>query len=498
VTILLGKGDGTFTESSSYTPKFSDPTNAAVGDFNSDGNSDLAVTISDSDYVAILLGNGSGGFTVSGIPAGQYPVSIVVGDFNGDGIPDLAVGGGQNADTLTILLGNGDGSFTAAKNSPITMSVGTFDNPDGIRLGDFNGDGKMDLAVAGGGNPAVTILLGNGNGTFSNATNSPVTLNSTALALSVGDFNGDGIADLAVVVGSTPGTMAILLGNGNGTFTQLASGPVPTGELGGAFLAVGDFNGDGLTDISVLSEAEASASVLLSQLTETATATATGISPLGTGTQQVDASYPGNSLYGASVSATTGLTAVTPPSFAITGAAVTVAPGATTGNTSTITITPAGGFTGSVALTASITASPTSAVYPPTLSFGATTPASITGSAAGSATLTITTTASTSGTCTSSNQTPREFPWYAGGGAVLACVFLFGIPARRRRWQSMLGMLLLLVAFVGGLMACGSGGGGIACPALSTSGTTAGTYTVTVTGASNALTETGTVTLTVQ
>jgi N-acetylneuraminic acid mutarotase len=182
-----------------------------------------------------------------------------------------------------------------------------------------------------------------------------------------------------------------------------------------------------------------------------------------------------------------------PPSFTVSGTAVSVTPGATTGNTSTITLAPSGAFTGNVALTASVTSSPTGAQYPPTLSFGSTSPVNISSTTAGTATLTLTTTAATR----SALSYPKRpgVPWYATGGAALACLLLFGLPARRRNWRTMLGILMLLVAITGSVMACGGGGngggGGIA-------GTTAGAYTITVTGTSSSITETGTVTLTVQ
>jgi hypothetical protein len=117
-------------------------------------------------------------------------------------------------------------------------------------------------------------------------------------------------------------------------------------------------------------------------------------------------------------------------------------PGATNANTSTVTLTPAAGFTGSVALTASLTSSPTGAQYLPTLSFGSTSPVNIAGATAGTATLTVTTTAATS----SALLHPRDpgARWYAGGGAVLACLLLFGIPARRRNSRTMLGLFMLL------------------------------------------------------
>ena len=186
---------------------------------------------------------------------------------------------------------------------------------------------------------------------------------------------------------------------------------------------------------------------------------------------------------------------LSPPRFTVGGASVSISPGATSGNTSTITITPIGGFTGNVKLTATITSSPTGAQDIPTLSFGSTTPVSITSTTAGTATLTISTTAATSGALT--YPVRPGFRWYANGSGALAFALVFGmcVPMRRRGWRARFGLLVVLVALTGGLLACGSGsgGGGGGNP-----GTTAGTYTVTVTGTSGNTTATGTVTLTVQ
>jgi hypothetical protein len=183
----------------------------------------------------------------------------------------------------------------------------------------------------------------------------------------------------------------------------------------------------------------------------------------------------------------------TAANVSISGTPVSVVPGATTGNTSTITVTPSGGFTGSVALTATITSSPTGGQNLPTLSFGSTSPVNITGFGSGTAILTITTTAATSSALTYPKRPGA--PWFAGGSP-LACLLLIVIPARRRRGWAMLGMLALMVALSSSVLACGGslagGGGGGA------GGTTAGTYTITVTGISGTLSQTGTVTLTVQ
>jgi hypothetical protein len=180
---------------------------------------------------------------------------------------------------------------------------------------------------------------------------------------------------------------------------------------------------------------------------------------------------------------------ITPaPPFTLAGTAVSVAPGATTGNTSTITVTPSGGFTGTVSLSCAIV--PIAASDPATCGI----PASVTisGATAQTATLTVYTTAATS----SALVYPKRpgVPWYAAGGATLACLLLFGIPARRRSWRTMLGMVMLLAAISSVVLGCGGGGGG----GGGNTGTTPGSYVITVTGTSGADTETGTVALTVQ
>jgi hypothetical protein len=176
--------------------------------------------------------------------------------------------------------------------------------------------------------------------------------------------------------------------------------------------------------------------------------------------------------------------------FAITGTAVSVAPGATTGNTSTITVTPGtAGYTGTVSLSCAIT--PIAASDPATCSLPAT--VTLSGTAAQTATLTVYTTAASSSTLVYPGR--PGVPWYAAGGATLACLLLFGIPARRRKWRTMLGMVALLAAISSVVLGCGGGGGGGCC---GNSGTTPGSYTITVTGTSGAGTETGTVALTVQ
>jgi hypothetical protein len=201
--------------------------------------------------------------------------------------------------------------------------------------------------------------------------------------------------------------------------------------------------------------------------------------------------------YAASAVASALYTINLPPSFKISGTPVAVASGATTSNASTITVTPGGSFTGSVTLTAAITSNPANAMNPPTLSFGSTSSVSITGSSAATATLTITTTPSTMSALHPVNL--RGHGWVAAGGASLALMMFFGIPNCRRRWHVTLGLVLILLTVTNGMVACGGGGnsphGGNS--SQGSPGTTPGAYTITVTGTSGPLTETGTIELTV-
>jgi hypothetical protein len=268
VTILLGNGDGTFTQATNSPIALGNTTFAVVvGDFNRDGKADLDVL---SGYyngtVTIFLGNGDGTFTqaagnptAAGNPSGTNEAAVI-GDFNGDGIPDLAVA--NDAGSVTILLGNGDGTFTPASGGPITMG----ETPLSLAVGDFNGDGILDFATVNFDNANISIFLGNGDGTFTQAAGSPIPVGSYPYAISAADFNKDGKIDLAVAnsayTSSSTGTVTILLGNGDGTFTQAADSPVTVG-YGPRSAAVGDFNGDGIPDLAVANNYNDTVTILL-------------------------------------------------------------------------------------------------------------------------------------------------------------------------------------------------------------------------------------------
>jgi len=284
-TVLLGNGDGTFTTEKNL-PLGTTP--YVVGDFNGDGTLDL---VSNDGHV--LLGNGDGTFTAGAslpVVAGPY----VVGDFNGDGVLDLVLSDGL------VLLGKGDGTFVEGAYLP----TGT----EPYVVGDFNGDGVLDLVSNDG-----MVLLGKGDGTFTAGESLPA-----SGPFVVGDFNGDGTLDLATFLTTpyadgTSYTVTMLLGNGDGTFTVTTRSD-PSG-YDPVLLATGDFNGDGVSDL-IVSEGffhgdGSDAKVSLSGVPASTAATSNvSVLPAGSGTHQVVASYAGDSNYKATTSSATSLTAV--------------------------------------------------------------------------------------------------------------------------------------------------------------------------------------------
>lgn len=300
VTILLGNGSGGFTSNGVFgTDAF--PNSIAIGDYNLDGRPDLAIANSNSNNVTVRFGLAGGffGFSAS-YPVGTDPRQVIAVDLTGEGITDL-VCVNQGSNNVSVLIGNANGTFNAAVSTagvgagPLSVASGRFNTDQladiavaafldqnavvragtgsstlGTGLGsvplpsfpyyvvahDFNGDGFADVAMASGGTVSVKLNAA-GAGFSGQPANYPV--GTTVRALAVGDFNGDGRADL-VATSRDSNVVSILLGTGTGTFT----GPVTfTGGGSPDSVTVADFNGDGRPDLAISNATNGTVSVLL-------------------------------------------------------------------------------------------------------------------------------------------------------------------------------------------------------------------------------------------
>jgi hypothetical protein len=270
LNLLLGAGDGTFPQTAAYETG-SGLWSVIVADLNHDSKPDVAVGNGYSDSVSVLLGKGDGSFPSSSLyPAGPDPYAVLAADFNGDGHVDLAVANQEGPQlpansTVSILLGRGDGTFQQAVESK------TGPKPTALAAADFNNDGKLDLVTANlvgqnaGGGPipgTVSILMGKGDGSFQPPRDYAGGVRPIALA--VGDYDSDGKLDLAVgAVGQSDfdgGSVVILLGRGDGTFG--AGRGFQAGKHLVSLERV-DFNGDGKADL--LAGTQSGAVLLLGQ-----------------------------------------------------------------------------------------------------------------------------------------------------------------------------------------------------------------------------------------
>lgn len=255
IELWPGDGDGTFGFKSLYLAAGT-ALAVEIGDLNGDKKPDLVVANSSSNTVSVLLGRGDGSFGARrDFVTGNAPQSVAIGDLNGDGRPDLVAANAGSSylpgNTVSVLLCNVDGSFAAKSD------YGTGNDPTSVAIGDLNGDGRLDLAVADGLSSSVSVLLGNGDGTLGVKTDCAT--GDGAWSVAIGDLNGDRKPDL-VVANSSSQTVSVLLGNGDGTFG--AKTDCGTG-IGPVSVAIEDLDGDGKPDLAVANDSSNTVSVLL-------------------------------------------------------------------------------------------------------------------------------------------------------------------------------------------------------------------------------------------
>lgn len=263
IDVLLGNGGGTLGSVQTFASSGS-LSSIAIADFNSDGKPDVAAANPLSGGIALFRGNGDGTFQSAQtmlLAGGSVPLSVVSGDFNGDGKPDLIVAFSPSDNTqpggIAVLLGNGDGTFQTPLNitlpGPIIQQIVGSASSAALAVADFNGDGKLDIATAinGADSNQVAVLLGNGDGTF----RAPLLANTNTSPpiIVITDQNDDGIPDLLLADCCGLSEASFLIGNGDGTFQaewQFPSGPNPRA------IASADFSGSGHLDVAVIGQVQ--------------------------------------------------------------------------------------------------------------------------------------------------------------------------------------------------------------------------------------------------
>ena len=260
ICILLGNGNGTFADQTiSPTGSVSDPADMVLGYFNRDNHIDLAIITYHTNNIGIWLGNGNGTFAQEA----PFPLkldcrskSIATGDFNRDGQLDLALAC-EFTNNVVVFFGTGNGTFSGQ----IVLSTGLHSGPTAVAVDDFNCDNYLDLAVVNRGKFNVGVSLGDSNGTFGNQKTYPTGPASSPYSMVVGDFNNDNILDIAVT-NSVSHNVGIFLGTGNGTFLDQVTYPVEAINSQ-SWITAGDFNSDGKLDLVIIVDAINYAYILL-------------------------------------------------------------------------------------------------------------------------------------------------------------------------------------------------------------------------------------------
>jgi len=227
------------------------PVDVAVGEVNGDGKLDILTANGGSNDVTVLLGNGKDDFTAapnSPLAAGASPHLITLADFNRDNKLDLALTGHDSYNVM-VWLGNDSGSFTPAPDSPFTVLNETPPHNHGLVIGDVNNDGNLDLATSNHGHHSVSVLLGNGKGNFTSVAGSPFAVGRGPYPLAAADLNQDGKLDL-ITPNVASNNATVLLGDGNASFTAAAGSPYPV--LNRPYnVAIGEINGDAKLDLAI-------------------------------------------------------------------------------------------------------------------------------------------------------------------------------------------------------------------------------------------------------
>ncbi len=263
VSVFRGRGDCTLAAALVDHDAW-DPTSVAVGDFDGDGADDVAVAnagtgaMTPSPFLALLPGDGDGSFSPGLYTATDgRPEFVVSADFNGDGKLDLAAADTSSAEQIQVLLGDGHGHFAAHVDYPMGGWPAS-----SLAVGDFDADGDPDLAAGAFG--YVRVFIGRGDGVFDIGIDVPMKFGTTgsarAYSLAVSDITGDGIQDIVTANKDVLAPVAVLVGNGDGTFVAYPHKPAVESY---SAIAAGDFNGDGKQDVAVALDLDANVAILL-------------------------------------------------------------------------------------------------------------------------------------------------------------------------------------------------------------------------------------------